>query len=515
MYPGITGKARPDHPAVVMAGSGDVTTHGELDRDSGRLAQYLYDNGLRPGSHIAVLMENVPQFFTVVWAAMRSGLYVTPVNRYLPPADVAYILEDSGAAAVITSPGKAETIQNLGARAVDCSMRLCMGGPAEGLTDLDQELLRYSSDPLADEPLGSLMFYSSGTTGRPKGIKRPLPGVPASTGMAMIESLLDYGFTQDTVYLSPAPIYHAAPCAWSMGTLSIGGTVVMMERFDEEAALRYIGEHRITHSQWVPTMFVRMLKLPEAVRRRYDLSTHKMAVHAAAPCPVEVKRQMIDWWGPILLEYYAGSEGNGSTSLDSHEWLRKPGSVGTARRGILHICDDDGVELAAGETGLVYFEQPETPFVYHNDPEKTKASQHPVYPNWTALGDVGHVDEDGYLFLTDRKSFMIISGGVNIYPQQIEDQLVLHPKVADVGVIGVPNEEFGEEVKAVVQPASGFTGDGALAEELIAFCREHLAGYMVPRSIDFMAQLPRLPTGKLYKNELRAPYWQNKAKNIG
>ena len=306
MYPGITGKARPDHPAVVMAGSGDVTTHGELDRDSGRLAQYLYDNGLRPGSHIAVLMENVPQFFTVVWAALRSGLYVTPVNRYLPPADVAYILEDSGAAAVITSPGKAETIQNLGARAVDCSMRLCMGGPAEGLTDLDQELLRYSSDPLADEPLGSLMFYSSGTTGRPKGIKRPLPGVPASAGMAMIESLLDYGFTQDTVYLSPAPIYHAAPCAWSMGTLSIGGTVVMMERFDEEAALRYIGEHRITHSQWVPTMFVRMLKLPEAVRWRYDLSTHKMAVHAAAPCPVEVKRQMIDWWGPILLEYYAG-----------------------------------------------------------------------------------------------------------------------------------------------------------------------------------------------------------------
>ncbi len=288
----------------------------------------------------------------------------------------------------------------------------------------------------------------------------------------------------------------------------------MMERFDEEAALRYIQQYRITHSQWVPTMFIRMLKLPSEVRAKYDLSSHRMAVHAAAPCPVEVKRQMIEWWGPILLEYYGASEGNGRTSLGSHEWLQKPGSVGTAKLRVLHVCDDDGNELPPGETGLVYFEQPELPFIYHNDPAKTREAQHPVHPNWTALGEVGYVDADGYLFLTDRKSFMIISGGVNIYPQQIEDALVLHPKVADVGVIRVPNDDFGEEVKAVVHLAQGVPKGEALAAELIAFCKEHLAGYMVPHSVNFWDELPRLPTGKLYKNEIRKAYWPETGKRI-
>lgn len=514
MYPGQTGKIRPNHPALIMAGSGETVTHAELDAQSNRIAQYLHAQGIREGGHVAVLMENVPQFFAVMWAALRSGLYITPVNRYLPPADVAYILEDSGAEAVITSPGKAETIQNLGQMAPNCRLRLCLGGPADGLIDLDRELPAMPAEPLANEPLGSFMFYSSGTTGRPKGIKRAAAGVPASTRSPMIASIQAYGFTEDSVYLSPAPIYHAAPCAWSLCTQALGGTVVMMERFDEEAALRLIEQYKITHSQWVPTMFVRMLKLPEATRAKYDLSSHVTAVHAAAPCPVEVKRQMIGWWGPILLEYYGASEGNGRTSLDSHEWLRKPGSVGTAKSGVLHVCDDDGNELPAGETGLVYFEQPELPFVYHNDPEKTKAAQHPVHPNWTALGDVGYVDADGYLFLTDRKSFMIISGGVNIYPQAIEDALVLHPKVADAGVIGVPNEDFGEEVKAVVQLAAGIEPSEALAAELIVYCRDRLAHYMVPRSVDFWAELPRLPTGKLYKNEIRKVYWPESGKRI-
>ena len=514
MYPGLTAKRRPDHPATIMAGTGETVTHAALDAGSNRIAHYLYDQGLRPGDHIAVLMENVPQFFTVMWAALRSGLYVTPVNRYLPPADVAYILEDSGAQAVITSPGKAQTIQQLGDRAPGCPMRLCLGGPADGLVDLDRELESYPATPLADEPLGSFMFYSSGTTGRPKGIKRAMPGTSASEGAAMTASIQAYGFTEDTVYLSPAPIYHAAPCAWSLGTQALGGTVVLMERFDEEGALSLIEQYRITHSQWVPTMFIRMLKLPPDVRSRYDLSSHRTAVHAAAPCPVEVKRQMIDWWGPILLEYYGASEGNGRTSLDSHEWLKKPGSVGTAKSGILHVCDDEGRELPPGETGLVYFEQPELPFVYHNDPAKTRDAQHPIHPNWTALGDVGYVDEDGYLFLTDRKSFMIISGGVNIYPQQIEDVLVLHPQVADVGVIGVPNEDFGEEVKAVVQVAPGVEGSDALASQLIEFCKARLAGYMVPRSVEFWDELPRLPTGKLYKNEIRKHYWPETGKRI-
>lgn len=514
MYPGQTGKVRPDHPALIMAGSGLTLTHAELDAQSNRIAQYLYAQGIRKGGHIAILMENVPQFFSAMWAALRSGLHVTPVNRYLPPADVAYILEDSGAEAVLTSPGKAETIQNLGGRAPGCRMRLCLGGPAEGLTDLDAELAHMPDHPLPQEPMGAFMFYSSGTTGRPKGIKRPLTGQLIGHGMLQVASLAAYGFDENTVYLSPAPIYHAAPCAWSLGVQALGGTVVMMERFDEEAALRHIEQFKITHSQWVPTMFIRMLKLPADVRAKYDLSSHRMAVHAAAPCPVEVKRQMIEWWGPILLEYYGASEGNGRTSLDSHEWLKKPGSVGRAKSGILHICDDEGNELAPGETGLVYFEQPALPFVYHNDPEKTKAAQHPVHPTWTALGDVGYVDEDGYLFLTDRKSFMIISGGVNIYPQQIEDTLVLHPKVTDVGVIGVPNEDFGEEVKAVVQLAPGEEPSEALAGELIAFCKERLAGYMVPRSVDFWDELPRLPTGKLYKNEIRKVYWPEGGKRI-
>ncbi len=324
MYPGQTAEVRPDHPALIMAGTGDTITHAELDAQSNRIAQYLHAHGLRKGGHLAILMENVPQFFAAMWAGLRSGLYVTPVNRYLPPADVAYILADSGAEAIITSPGKSETIQKLGEMAPGCGLRLCLGGAAEGLVDLDRELAAIPATPLAEEPLGTFMFYSSGTTGRPKGIKRPLTGQLVGHGMMHTASLAAYGFTEDTVYLSPAPIYHAAPCAWSMGVQALGGTVVMMERFDEEAALRLIEQYKITHSQWVPTMFIRMLKLPEEVRNRYDLSSHQMAVHAAAPCPVEVKHRMIEWWGPILLEYYGASEGNGRTSLDSHEWLQRP-----------------------------------------------------------------------------------------------------------------------------------------------------------------------------------------------
>ena len=514
MYPGHHAQTRPDHPAIIIPATGETVTHAQLNARSNQIAQYLHAHGLRLGDTVAILMDNTPRFFEALWAGLRSGLYVLPVNRYLLPEEVAYILEDSGAHALITSPGKAETAQGLAGRASDCKLRLCLGGPADGLVDLTQELTNVTAEPLAEQPRGTFMFYSSGTTGRPKGIKRLLPAAAISAATPHTDSLIGYSFDENTIYLSPAPIYHAAPCAWSMGVQALGGTVVMMERFDPEAALQHIEHYKITHSQWVPTMFVRMLKLPGEQRRRYDLSSHGIAVHAAAPCPAEVKRRMIDWWGPILLEYYGGSEGNGRTSLDSHEWLQKPGSVGQANSGILHICDDDGNELAPGETGLVYFEQPEMPFRYHNDPEKTRQAQHPVYPTWTALGDVGYVDEDGYLFLTDRKSFMIISGGVNIYPQQIEDALVLHPKVADVGVIGVPNDDFGEEVKAVVQPAEGVEPDAALAEELIAFARQHVAAYMVPRSVDFSAQLPRLPTGKLYKNELRAPYWADQKKRI-
>jgi long-chain acyl-CoA synthetase len=282
-----------------------------------------------------------------------------------------------------------------------------------------------------------------------------------------------------------------------------------MDKFDAVDSLRLIERYRVTHSQWVPTMFVRMMKLPAAERLRFDLSSHRVAIHAAAPCPVEVKRGMIEWWGPILHEYYAGTESNGSTRIESSDWLAHPGSVGKAAVGKLHICDDAGRELPAGEAGLIYFERDAMPFAYHNAPDKTRAAQHPARANWSTLGDVGYVNPDGYLYLTDRKAYMIISGGVNIYPQEIEDALIAHPKIADVAVFGIPHEEMGEEVKAVVEPAAGIAPGTALAAELLAYARERLAHYMVPRSVDFIAEMPRLPTGKLYKRVLRDPYWRD------
>jgi long-chain acyl-CoA synthetase len=281
-----------------------------------------------------------------------------------------------------------------------------------------------------------------------------------------------------------------------------------MQHFDAEAALRFIDQYKVTHSQWVPTMFVRMLKLDPAARAAYDLSSHRVAIHAAAPCPVDVKRQMIEWWGPIIHEYYAGTEGTGATIIDSEDWLKHPGSVGRSAMGILHICDEDGTELPIGESGLIYFEREAMTFAYHNDPAKTRTAQHPQHDNWMSLGDVGYVDEEGYLYLTDRKAFMIISGGVNIYPQAIEDALITHPKVGDVAVFGVPNEEMGEEVKAVIEPAPGIAPTDDLAAELLAYARENLAHYMAPRSVDFIEEMPRLPTGKLYKRLLKDQYWQ-------
>jgi fatty-acyl-CoA synthase len=356
--------------------------------------------------------------------------------------------------------------------------------------------------------MGDWMFYSSGTTGKPKGILRPLPDLSAAEGVSLRQALNRYGVSDKTVYLSPAPLYHAAPFAFVFSVQSFGGTAVIMEKFDAALALELIERHGVTHSQWVPTMFVRMLKLPRDVRTRFALSSHRVAIHAAAPCPVDVKRQMIDWWGPVLYEYYAGSEGMGATAITSEEWLAHPGSVGRASAGILHICDDDGRELPAGESGLIYFEQSAIIFRYHNDEAKTQASRHPGHSNWSTLGDIGYLDTEGYLYLTDRKAYMIISGGVNIYPQAIEDIFVMHPKVADVAVFGIPDEEMGEQVKAVIEPQPGVEPSAALATELVDFARARLARYMVPRSIDFIAEMPRLPTGKLYKRVLRDPYWK-------
>jgi len=507
MYPGIHAEKKPDHPAIVMGRSGEVVSYGELEARSNQLARFWRSAGIKEGDHVAIFLENHPRYLEAVWAGLRSGLYVTAINSFLTAPEVAYILNDCGAFALVTSRAKREIVRFLeGENAVPLlRSRLMIDGTSDGFDGYEDALASESVERLDKETLGVTMLYSSGTTGRPKGIKRALTGVHPSEFENPKPLGPIYGYNEDMVYLSPAPMYHAAPLAFVNATLSWGGSVVMMEKFDPSHCLALIEKYAVSHSQWVPTMFSRMLKLPEAERSAYDLSSHQCAIHAAAPCPIPVKRQMIDWWGPILYEYYAGTEGNGSTGIDSHEWLKKPGSVGRIRVGTLHIVDEQGNDLPPGELGDVYFSGAGLPFEYHNAPEKTESTR--LSGGRTTLGDVGYLDDDGYLFLTDRKAYMIISGGVNIYPREIEDRLITHPKVADVAVFGVPNEDFGEEVKAVVQPMPGIESNQHLVDELLAYCHEDLAPYKIPRSIDFDPELPRLPTGKLYKRILRDRYW--------
>ncbi len=512
MYPGHHARTSPDKAAAISARTGEVLTFAELDARSNQLAQLLQAEGLRRGDHLAVFLENHLRYFEVAWAALRSGLYLTTVNRYLTAPEAGYIVDDCGAQVLVSSRAVHEAAAEIPGRAPGCRRFLVVDGPPEGAAErfesYEAALANHSPEPLAEEPLGEFMLYSSGTTGRPKGITRPLPDRPVSQGLALNPVLKGlFRVEADSVYLSPAPLYHSAPISFCTSTQSLGGTVVVMERFDAREALRALERYAVTHSQWVPTMFSRMLKLPEEERTSFDLSAHEVAVHAAAPCPRKVKEQMFEWWGPILHEYYGGTELNGLTYVGPRDWLAHPGTVGRAVMGTLRICDEQGEELPAGEAGIVYFERDKAPFAYHKDPEKTRGAQHPKHPAWTALGDVGYVDEEGFLYLTDRASFMIISGGVNIYPQEIENELITHPMVEDVAVVGVPHADLGEEVKAVVQPVAGAPGDEALAEELMAYAREHLAAYKCPRSVDFERELPRLPTGKLYKRLLKDRYW--------
>lgn len=514
MYPGTHARTTPDKLAVVMAPSGARRTYRELDERSTQLARVWRAAGLSRGDHVCVFMENHPAYFEVVWAALRSGLYVTTINSYLTADEVAYILDDSGARSVVVSPAKADVARDALAKARGVELALCVDGGADGLDSYEAAVAVQPTEPLEDEPAGELMLYSSGTTGRPKGIRRPMRDASIRDGQTLGTLLHGvFGFEADCTYLSPAPIYHSAPLGFCLGVQSIGGTVVMLEHFDPVEALAAIAEHVVTHSQWVPTMFTRLLKLPDSERDRFDVSSLRIAVHAAAPCPVSVKQAMMDWWGPILWEYYAGTELNGFCLVGPEDWLAHPGTVGRALIGELHILDDDGTELPANEPGTIYFGGGSS-YEYHNDPDKTAAAKDPQGHGWTTLGDVGYVDEDGWLYLTDRKAFMIISGGVNIYPQETENVLAMHPRVADVAVIGVPDPEMGEAVKAVVQPVEWSDAGPALERDLIEYARERLAHYKCPQSVDFEPELPRLPTGKLYKRILRDRYWTGHESHI-
>jgi len=510
MYPGSYAQTAPDRPAVVVGSSGEVVSYRELDERSTRVAHALAEMGLRRGDVVALLMENSARYLEIAWAVRRSGLYLTVLNHHLTAAELAYIVNDCGARVLVAGAAVAETAVGLdGARAPALEHRLASGGEIPGFASFEDLVAGMPSTPRADEE-GQVLPYSSGTTGRPKGIRRELPGgEPFADGndqtVAFLRAL---GFDEGDVYLNPAPLYHTAPIHWTMAAHRLGGTVVLMERFDPEAMLELIDRHRITHAQLVPTMFIRALRLPEETRARYDHSSLKRIVHAAAPCPVPVKRQMIEWWGPIIDEFYSSSEGSGGTYITAREWLEHPGSVGRPILGKIHIVDDDGQELPRGGTGQIWAEGA-VPFRYLNDEEKT-ASQVDAR-GWTTVGDIGHLDEDGYLYLTDRTAYTIISGGVNIYPQEAENVLAAHPRVMDVAVFGVPNAEFGEEVKAVVQPVDRADVGPAFERELIEFCRHQLAAYKCPRSVDFDAELPRQENGKLYKRELRDRYWSASA----
>ncbi|TGD71262.1 acyl-CoA synthetase [Mangrovimicrobium sediminis] len=508
MYPGTHAKTQPERLAIIQPSSGLALSYRELDEQSNQLAQLLYAQGLRRGDHLALFLENHPRFLVVLWACLRSGLYFTPINRHLSAAEAAYIVDDCDARVLVASAAL-EQSEELGRLAPRCELKLAIGGAVPGFTDYDTATAQQSTQALAEEHMGTLMLYSSGTTGRPKGIKRPLPeGRPEAGNPSTLFAAKMFNMDSETVYLAPAPMYHAAPLGYSNAALVSGGTVVMMDKFEPELSLQLIEQYRVTHSQWVPTMFIRLLRLPDAVRERYDLSSLRYAIHAAAPCPVEVKRRMIEWWGPVIEEYYSSTEAAGYTRISSEEWLAHPGSVGRPVGRPFHICDEAGNELPAGEPGMIYAEMtPGAEVTYHKDPGKSADARHPRHEDWLCVGDVGYLDDQGYLYLTDRKSFMIISGGVNIYPQQIEDALALYPGIEDVAVIGVPNEDLGEEARALVQLAPGSEGSDALAEQIQEFVRARLGKQLVPRSVEFVAALPRMPTGKLNKKALRERYW--------
>ncbi len=499
-----------ESPALIVA-DGDVISFGTLHARSRRVAALLHDAGLRRGDGVALVLPNRPEFFEITWGCQLSGLYYTAVNTHFTPGEIAYVIDDSDAKAAFVDASMPDLAAHLRTANPAVAAHIAVGGAVAGWQSYEDAVAAAGGvSPMSD---GSEMLYSSGTTGRPKAVRRPLPDDGnGSWAQSVLEMALihKYGMSPSSVYLSPAPLYHAAGVNYTMAANRVGAASIIMKRFDAQAVLRLIETHRVTHAQFVPTMFVRMLKLPTTVRNKYDVSSLRCVIHAAAPCPVDVKHRMMEWFGPIIHEYYGGTEGFAGTTIGPQDWLTHPGSVGIPMAPV-HVVGDDGQELPVGESGELYFEGGPD-FEYFKDPAKTAS----VYNDrgWRSLGDVGYVDGDGYLYLTDRSTFMIVSGGVNIYPQEAENLLVMHPKLVDAAVFGVPNEEFGEEVKAVVQPAAGVMPGPELEAELIDYCRAHLAGYKCPRTVEFDRELPRDPNGKLYKRRIRDRYWQGRVSRI-
>jgi len=505
-HPSYTAKIAPERIAYEMAGSGDTLSFGQLDSRSNQAAHGLRKLGVEAGENIALLFENCLEFVVLTWAAQRSGVFYTAISCHLNANEISYIVGDCAAKVLVMSSKYEELVPAI--QSACPHVRIFVSGD-RGNPERDWKTFVHPlpKGPINDETVGTDLLYSSGTTGRPKGVVREFTRQPIDTVIPPLMTVLCEtmaNMNDQSVYLSPAPLYHAAPLRTSMLAVMLGGKSIIMERFDASEMLRLIDQHRVTHTQVVPTMFVRMLRLPRAEREAYDLSSLKVIFHAAAPCPQEIKRQMLDWLGPILIEYYAGSEANGVTVSTSEDWLKYPGTVGRSLIGDILVVDENGRELPVGKIGDVYFDSG-IEFFYRADPDKTAKAY--LRPGCSTLGDVGHVNEEGFLFLTDRASYTIISGGVNIYPQETEDLLACHPDVADVAVFGVPNEEMGEEVKAVVQLEDGVAPSAAKSEELMGYCRSHLSRIKAPKSIDFRTDLPRTPTGKLTKRKLKDEYW--------
>ena len=486
-----------DRLAFQMCESGETVTFGQLEARANQVARVLRSCGVTRGRHVALLMKNHRRFLEACFGADRAGVYYTTISTRLTAEEIAYIVRDCAAQVLVVSADLGELIRQLRPLLPEDLRCFTVGTPVPGFKSWEAAVDDAHDSPIADPAQGLDMLYSSGTTGRPKGVKWPLPPIPAGARTMLVDLLAPlFGYGRDCRYLSPAPLYHAAPLRHSMTVIKLGGTAFVMASFDAERSLQWIARHRITHSQWVPTMFVRMLKLPQEVRARYDLSSLQVAVHAAAPCPVEVKQGMLDWWGPIIHEYYAGTENNGFCSITPHEWLQHKGSVGRAAQGVLHICDESGQELPAGETGLVYFSDgPE--FEYHNDPVRTAHSRNAR--GWSTLGDIGRLDDEGYLYLVDRAKDLIIVSGFNVYPAEVEEVLMEHPDVVEVGVVGVPHPHHGEAVKAFVVLKPGAT---AHEDTLVTWCLDHLARYKCPAKILFVDELPRNLSGKLLRRSL-------------